>query len=123
MEPDYCEIPRWQFLKRLLVSLDPVDFQETLMKEKDPVLLDVRTGKEVVEDKLEGAVHLDYLDYRFLDELEKLDRKKPYFVYCRTGRRSVRTCTLMRNMGFKSIFNLEGGLLAWKEVFKHSVTL
>ena len=120
MEPDYCEIPRWQFIKQLIVNLDPVDFLNKMRQAKNPILLDVRTEKEVLEGKLERAIHLDYLAYSFLDDLEKLNREGSYFVYCRSGRRSVRTCTLMRNMGFKNIYNLEGGLVAWKNVFSEN---
>jgi rhodanese-related sulfurtransferase len=33
-------------------------------------------------------------------------------VYCRSERRSIRSCRLMQNGGFKNIFNLSGGLNA-----------
>jgi len=112
----YCEIPRWQMLKSQLDNLDVASFRQAMEDNSLSILLDVRTKEELDLQKLEGAVHLDYLDYNFLDDLEKLDRDKTYLVYCRSGRRSVRTCVLMKNWGFKRVFNLDGGLVAWNQI-------
>ena len=55
------------------------------------------------------------LGYDFLEIMDSLEKEGTYVVYCRTGRRSVRTCTLMKNAGFKNIYNLDGGLVALRE--------
>ncbi len=105
-----CEIPRWQILKQNLVNLSPSEFINSFGKEKEAVLIDVRTEEEL-GDRLPGAIHLDYLADGFLDQLEKLDRDKTYYIYCRTGRRSVRTGILMQNWGFTGrIINMDGGI-------------
>ena len=44
-----------------------------------------------------------------------MDTTAPYFIYCRSSRRSVRACTLMRNGGFQELYNMDGGLAAWTE--------
>lgn len=105
-----CEIPRWQILKQNLVNLDPAEFISSFKKDADAVLIDVRTEDEL-GDQLPGALHLDYLGDGFLDQLEALDRDKTYYIYCRTGRRSVRTGILMQNWGFEGpIVNMDGGI-------------
>ena len=116
-----CEIPRWQVLKSFITNLEPEAFKMQLHQTKQATLLDVRTEEEIKEQSLEGALHLDYLSEGFLDQLELMDRDGHYFVYCRTGRRSIRTGILMRNWGFKHIFNLEGGLVAWDRVYKQQM--
>ena len=113
----HCEIPRWQMLKQQLQNLGPVSFRRGIETKENLVLLDVRTKDELDLQKLDDAIHVDYLDYNFLDKLDSLDRELVYYVYCRTGRRSVRTCVLMQNWGFTKVFNLEGGLVAWNEKF------
>ncbi len=113
----HCEMPRWQLLKSSLVNLDPVAFKEMLEGREGVVLIDVRTSEEVQTYRLEGSLHLDYLGPGFLDALEDLDREATYLLYCRSGRRSVRTGVLMKNWGFNHVINLDGGLAAWKEVF------
>ena len=47
-------------------------------------------------------------------EIDKLDKDNNYYVYCRTGVRSANSCALMKELGFKNIFNLIGGIVEWK---------
>ena len=111
---DGCEIPRWQILKSHLKNLSPKEFRKGLREIPRPVLLDVRTLEEVNNQALAKSIHLDYLGPDFLDKLEVMDRDLTYFIYCRTGRRSVRAGILMHNWGFNHLVNLEGGLAAWE---------
>lgn len=120
--PDVCEIPRWQQLKRLLNNLSPVEFKAALAETPDVVLIDVRTKPEYDAGHIPGAINIDYLSYDFWYRMEQLDPERTYFIYCRTSRRSVRTCTLMRNGGFKHIYHLDGGWNLWSEVCGDEVT-
>ena len=105
-----CEIPRWQILKQNLFNLPPTEFIRSFKNDKGAVLIDVRTEEELI-DKLPQAIHIDYLAKDFLEKLDQLDRNASYYIYCRTGRRSVRTGILMQNWGFKGpITNMDGGL-------------
>ena len=113
---DSCQIRRWDLLKQQLKNLKPTDFQEAIANTPNAILIDCRTASEFDHSHLEHAMNIDYLDYDFLDKLEALDTKETYLVYCRTGRRSVRTCMLMKNSGFEDIYNLDGGLVALQEV-------
>jgi rhodanese-related sulfurtransferase len=112
---DSCKIKRWDLLKRELNNLKPEEFIPIVEQHPDYILIDCRTAGEFDHSRLEGALHMDYFSYDFLDKMEALDPEKTYLVYCRTGRRSVRTCMLMKNGGFKSVYNLDGGLVALKE--------
>lgn len=110
---DHCKVSRWQLLKSQLNNLEPGTFWQKYKAVPDAVLIDCRKAEEFCQGKLEGAINIDYLDYDFWDKIERLDPSKTYFVYCRSGRRSLRACTLMRNGGFQQIFNLDGGLNIW----------
>lgn len=113
--PNICEVPRWHLLKQQLNNLTPEEFQRALQETPDAVLIDVRTPAEFEAGHIPGAVNINYLAYDFWDQMEQLDVERTYFIYCRTARRSVRTCTLMRNSGFKNIFHLDGGWNLWTE--------
>jgi rhodanese-related sulfurtransferase len=49
-----------------------------------------------------------------MQELEKLDKNKAYYIYCRTGSRSANTCELMKEIGFAKTYNLLGGITEWE---------
>lgn len=105
-----CEIPRWRLLKAMLNNLKSPVFLDKYQAIPNAILVDVRTFEEFNRDHLPNAIHLDYLAEGFLDQLDTMDKGAIYFVYCQSSRRSTRTCTLLRNSGFKNIFNLDGGL-------------
>ena len=113
--PAVCKTPRWQLLKGAINNLLPADFKDK-MNGSNVVLLDVRTPEEFAVNPLPRAINIDYLGEGFWDKIEALDAEKTYLVYCRTGRRSLRTCTLMKNGGFANerVFNLDGGMVAWE---------
>ncbi len=78
------------------------------------VILDVRTPEEFAEERIEDTINLDYYADTFEDELNKLDKNKPYVIYCRSGMRSGVTLDLMKELGFKEVYNILGGMIAWK---------
>ena len=69
------------------------------------------------------AIHMDFLADGFIDKMEKLSKNKNYYVYCRSGRRSLRVCTWMRNSGFDNnkIFNLDQGYADWLSKFPDQI--
>lgn len=109
---DICEIPRWQQIKRTLNNLNYKEFLQQASDDKDAVILDVRTSEEFANDKILDAQNVDYLSTSLADDLELLDKDKNYYIYCRTGRRSLRICVILRNLGFEKVFNLENGIVS-----------
>ncbi|CAM2009132.1 rhodanese-like domain-containing protein [Acanthopleuribacter pedis] len=87
---------------------------ETHTQAGDGVLLDVRKPNEFQEGHIEGAQNIDFYSETFKDDLDELDRNKTYLVYCRSGGRSGRTSDLMKKMGFQRVYDLRGGIIAWK---------
>ena len=49
-----------------------------------------------------------------MQESEKLDTTKNYYVYCRSGVRSVTACQILESLGIKNTFNLLGGIMSWE---------
>jgi len=91
----------------------PAKAFQKAFKEKPGLLLDVRTPKEFASGHIAGAVNIDFFQENFKDELAKLDKTKPVYVYCRSGGRSGKTMAQMKEMGFVFVYNLEGGVLGW----------
>jgi len=97
------------------VDLNPTEFKAAIEKESNVIILDVRTPKEVAEGIISGAKVIDFHGDNFKTELEQLDKDKTYYVYCRSGGRSGKTCNALQTAGFPNIYNLKGGITAWKK--------
>ena len=99
-------------------NLSPAEARDLLAKRSgDPgfVLLDVRTPKEFDAERIAGAVIVDYNSPSFRDNMAKLDRSKSYLVYCRTGNRTNGAVKVMRELGFRNVSVIGGGITKWKE--------
>lgn len=77
-------------------------------------LIDVRTPEEFESGHIEGAININYHDDGFVDALDKLDKSKTYFVYCRTGRRSSDAVGIMKRQGFKDVYRIDGDIVRWR---------
>lgn len=84
-------------------------------EKKSIVILDVRTAKEYAQAHIPGAKLIDFLAADFKTALAKLDRTKIYLLHCRSGSRSSAAFATMKRLGFKSVYHLDGGIIAWKK--------
>jgi rhodanese-related sulfurtransferase len=44
-------------------------------------------------------------------------KEETVYVYCRSGNRSGQACMMLEPYGFKNVYNVVGGMLAWQEKF------
>ncbi|WP_232830201.1 rhodanese-like domain-containing protein [Lewinella sp. IMCC34191] len=102
-------------MKQELKNVGPEEFDYLRSAAKKGTLLDVRSEDEFADYHLEGARNMNYLGPNFLEQMDQLDPEETYLVYCRSGRRSVRACTLMKNAGLKNLIHLDGGINAYSE--------
>ena len=93
-------------------NLDSREFQSEFKSNTRSTLIDVRTPGEYRSGKIPGAVNIDIMDEEFLSTIDRLDKSKTYYVYCRSGGRSGRACHVMTQQGFK-VANLAGGICNW----------
>ncbi len=86
-----------------------------LMNHQNAVLLDVREPDEYSQGHIASSVHipLSALPHR-LTELDKY-RSRPLIALCRSGHRSLRAGSLLRRHGFDPVYNLAGGMAAWRD--------
>jgi thioredoxin len=92
-----------------------VEFKAAFEKEKDAILIDVRTPEEFKSGAIEKAINIDYNDPKFEEKIVHLDKKMSYYVYCLSGGRSSSAADFMRKQGFEKIVDLKGGILAWQK--------
>ncbi len=94
-------------------NLDAENFKEKLEKNENAVLLDVRTPQEYHDVRIPNSINLDLMDPYFIHEIEKLDKSKSYYIYCRSGNRSYYACMEMLKLGFTEVYNLADGIIGW----------
>lgn len=88
-------------------------FAKEIKSSKKPQLLDVRTPTEYTEGHIDNALNIDWQGSHFEHEVQKLDKNKAVYVYCRSGKRSLKASEKLVELGFKKIYNLDGGFLQW----------
>lgn len=93
-------------------SLKPADFAAAA-KRSGTTVLDVRTPQEFAEGHLEGAVNLDVENPGFATQAGQLDPTQAYAVYCHSGNRSKTAMSMMAQLGFTQLYDLDGGIEAW----------
>ena len=84
-------------------------------KEHDMVIIDVRAPEELQSGRIDNAINLNFSSESFRTDLEKLDKKRKYIVYCRKGIRSCKAVEIMRHIGFSDVQSIEGGIESWEK--------
>ncbi len=97
-----------------MADLSQEEWASQLENDDNAFVLDVRTQEELEEGFIPAATNIDiYLGQDFMNEIEKLDKSKNYYVYCRSGNRSAQACAIMNSVGIENAYNLEGGFMNW----------
>lgn len=79
-------------------------------------VLDVRTAGEYAEGHLQHALQADWTEsHEFSRRVAALDPAKPVYIYCLSGGRSTAAQQWMLSHGFKEVYNLRGGINAWRQ--------
>jgi len=78
------------------------------------VILDVRSEDEHSEGNIANSININYKSSDFQSKLDILDKSKIYLVYCVAGYRSKKSANIMKDKGFKYIYNMKGGMMKWK---------
>jgi rhodanese-related sulfurtransferase len=87
----------------------------TLINAVNGNIIDVRTLDEYNSGHIENAMLIDYYRGDLQHRLDSLDKSVPVLIYCRSGNRSATATNIMEFLGFRLIYNLENGIISWKE--------
>ena len=82
--------------------------------DKEILLIDVRTPEEYSAGHIENSVNIDIKSDNFSSLIDELDREQEVYVYCKIGGRSNYAAKKMKEMGFKKIYDLDGGIKQWE---------
>lgn len=93
--------------------IDVKNFKQVI-ENKKVQLVDVRTPKEYRLGHLNKAININVFSLFFNVEALRLNKTQPVYIYCRSGVRSANAAKRLKNLGFTKIYDLKGGINAWK---------
>jgi len=97
-------------------NLSATEFSKKLNQTKDAQLVDVRTPGEFRNGHLKNAMNIDWNADDFAEKAKALDKDKPVFLYCMSGPRSTAAAAKLQKMGFKNVYEMQGGMMKWRNV-------
>ena len=104
-----CQPQQEGFVKKI----DKTTLQEMAVG-KEVQLIDVRTPEEYQNGHIDDALNFNVNDdTKFLDQIATLNKDEPVYIYCKMGGRSNRAAELMKQKGFKKIYDYSGGFNDW----------
>ena len=89
----------------------PVDVAKRLQRGDRLKIIDVREEFEVLEGMIEGAIHVPIGD--LLERYHEWKQEEELIFVCRSGRRSLAACQVLKIAGYHNVKNLAGGMLAY----------
>lgn len=78
-------------------------------------LIDIRTPEEYNSGHLKNAININFFDADFADQINKLDKNKEVYLYCKSGNRSGKASKKLKDSGFLKIYDMNGGILEWNQ--------
>jgi thioredoxin len=94
-------------------TIDAISFSKKINETPNPQILDVRTPEEFASEHIDNAENVNWLSDDFVVNTAKYEKTKPIYVYCKSGGRSQKAVAKLTELGFTSIYELEGGILKW----------
>jgi len=95
------------------LSLEPYDFHLQYLRNDSAMLIDVREFFEFRGRRIKEALNIPSSG-KLEIPADTIDKNFALFLYCSTDYRSRRVADLFYDKGFRKLYNLEGGIVAWK---------
>ncbi len=94
-------------------SYSPAQTMELIKHQKDLLIIDVRSPEELREGKIENSTLIPLMD--IMTGNYTIPQDRPLLLFCATGGRSYAAMQILADRGYKEIYNLQGGVAAWKQ--------
>ena len=103
----------------MINELDPSELAQMIKNNDEFDLVDVREDSELQICKLNYTHHIPIASIP--QSIHKLDKARKTVIYCRSGGRSFNCAQYLESNGFKNVYNLTGGILAWSDKIDHNI--
>ena len=101
-----------KLIKKIYRHKEDISVKEMLeiIKTNDnAILLDVRSVQEYKEGHVAGSINIPLYDLE-KETQRKIDKQSIIVVYCSAGIRSKKAIRILKKLGYKNLYNIEGGI-------------
>lgn len=101
----------------IVEQITPSEVMHMIKSKHEVTILDVREKNEVEAGKIEAGNYI-HSPRGLLDIIASqgaLSPEKTYVVYCKKGSRGLLAAATLKELGFKNVYNLKGGIHAWMD--------
>ena len=107
------QFPGLEQQQHVFKTVTPQEAKSLIDSRQNLMLIDVRGDDELREGYIAGSIHMPLWD--IIKGTQRPPKDKPILLICAVGGRSLALGQLMSKNGWDEIYNLKGGISAWKE--------
>ena len=107
------QFPGLEQQQSLFKTVTPQEAKNLIKSRKDMLLIDVRGQDELSEGYIEGSTLMPL--WAIIKGTQRPPQDKPILLICAVGGRSLALGQLMSKNGWNEVYNLKGGISAWKD--------
>ena len=101
------------FIKSRASEQNNIDYEsaKTILKnDTNAILIDVRSPQEYKEGHLDFSINIPLYDLERNHEKVLENKENTIIIYCQSGNRSNKALEILKENGYQSLYQLEGGL-------------
>ena len=106
-----CILPIGVYAK----DIDTQESYKLIQNNSNIKIIDVRTPQEFQSGYIKGAININISDNNFISQIQNLDKKQTYLIYCRSGARSKKAEQILNSYGISNTYNMTGGIINWSQ--------
>ena len=107
------QFPGLEKQESVFKTVTPQEAESLIQNREGLLLIDVRGEDELSEGVIEGSISMPLWD--IIKGAQRPPKNKPIMLICAVGGRSRALGELMSRNGWNEVYNLKGGISAWKE--------
>ena len=107
------KFPGLEQQRSLFKTVTPDEAKSLIESRQDLLLVDVRGQDELYEGYIEGSMLMPL--WNIIKGTQRPPKDKPILLICAVGGRSLALGQLLSRNGWNEVYNLKGGISAWKK--------
>lgn len=111
-QPAPAQAPNQTQPASILRTVSPAEAQQLMSSRKDLLLIDVRNQNELSQGAIAGSQLLPF--WNIMKNNHSIPKDRPLLLICAVGGRSYGAGQILSRQGYPEIYNLKGGIDAWK---------